>query len=66
MTESLAEERLRMIEDCEKRDSVLTSWERRFIDSMRHRVESDRPLSEKQTVALDEILERATSKGDRP
>jgi len=52
-----------MVEDCEKRESRLTEWEAGFIDSIRHQLEAERPLSEKQAEALDKIWEQATARG---
>jgi hypothetical protein len=57
------EERLRMVEDCEKRESRLTDWERTFIDSIRHQLESATVLSTKQSIRLDDIWERVTEAG---
>lgn len=52
-----------MVEDCEKRESRLTEWEQNFIDSIRHRLENERPLSSKQMETLDNIWEKATANG---
>ena len=57
------DECLTMVEDCEKRESRLTEWEAGFIDSIRHQLEAERPLSEKQAEALDKIWEQATARG---
>ena len=54
------DEWLQMIEDCEKRESKLTAWEVEFIQSLRERIDSDKPLSEKQDILLNEIWERVT------
>lgn len=55
-----ADEYLRQVRACEQRDSHLTDWERGFIDSVRRQLEGERPLSERQTEALDGIWERVT------
>lgn len=60
MDNSWTSEYLRMLEDCEKRESRLTDWERGFVDSIRNQLERERPLSAKQIQALDGIWERAT------
>jgi hypothetical protein len=52
-----------VIEDCEKRESWLTDWERGFLDSVRSQLEKDLSLSEKQVATLDRIWERVTEKG---
>lgn len=57
------QEYLTMIEDCEKRDSRLTDWERGFLDSITQRLSDDKPLSEKQVETLESIWERVTAKG---
>lgn len=53
-------EYMTMVEDCEKRESSLTEWEVEFIDSIRHRLEREQPLSAKQTEILEKIWDRAT------
>ena len=60
---SWTDEYLRMVDDCEKRESRLTEWERTFIDSIRTQIERGRGLTPKQTDTLDEIWERATTRG---
>lgn len=52
-----------LIDDCEARESRLTDWDRDFIDSIKLRLSSGTPLSPKQIEKLDEIWERATSRG---
>lgn len=54
-------EYLRMIEDCECRS--LTEWEEGFIDSIRSQIEAGRRLTDTQVEKLDEVWERATSRG---
>ena len=58
-----ADEYLRMLDDCEKRESRLTDWERGFVDSLRAQIGRGRPPSPKQTETLDTIWERVTAKG---
>jgi len=60
---SWADEYFTMLDDCEKRESRLTDWERGFVDSLRSQLERDRRPSAKQTETLDNIWERATSRG---
>lgn len=54
------DEHQQMVEDCEKRESKLTDWERSFIDSISKQLTDGRRLSEKQAERLDEIWERVT------
>jgi len=60
---SWADEYFTMLDDCEKRESRLTDWERGFVDSLRSQIERDRRPSEKQLETLDNIWERATANG---
>jgi hypothetical protein len=52
-----------MIDDCEKRESQLTDWERGFIDSLRDWLGRGKPLTPKQTEALERVWERVTASG---
>lgn len=54
------DEHAQMVEDCEKRESKLTDWERSFIDSLSKQMADGRRLSEKQAARLDDIWERVT------
>lgn len=58
-----ADEYLKMVDDCEKRESRLSEWDCNFLESIRSRLEQEKPLSAKQTDTLDKIWERATSNG---
>jgi hypothetical protein len=58
-----AAEYLQLIEDCEKRESRLTDWERGFIDSLRRQIEAGQRPTRRQIQSLDEAWERATKKG---
>ena len=60
-----ADEYLRMVTDCENRESRLSDWERGFIDSIKHQLESGRALSVNQIETLDTIWEKATARGRR-
>ena len=60
---SWADEYFTMLDDCEKRESRLTDWERGFVDSLRGQLERDRRPSAKQIETLDNIRERATAHG---
>lgn len=51
------------IEDCEKRESRLSDWDRTFLDSISGQLAKGRALSPKQIEKLDEIWERATARG---
>ena len=55
-----SDEHLTLIEDCEKRESKLSDWERGFIDSVRAKLEKDGQLSDKQVGVLESIWERVT------
>jgi hypothetical protein len=57
------EEYFRMISDCRKRDRMLSAWDSDFLDSIEMRLEDNRTLSSKQIAKLEEIWEKATSKG---
>lgn len=57
------DEHLQQIEDCEARESRLTDWDRGFIDSIKAHLTGGGSLSEKQAAKLDEIWERATTRG---
>ena len=63
MSGGWTQEYLTMVEDCEKRDSRLTDWERGFLDSISKRLENEQGLSERQIEALENIWERVTAKG---
>lgn len=52
-----------LIEDCEKRESRLTDWDRGFVDSVRNQLEQGKPLSKTQCETLDSIWERVTANG---
>lgn len=60
---SWAIEYFTMLDDCEKRESRLTDWERGFVDSLRSQIERDRRPSARQIETLDNIWERATANG---
>ena len=57
------DEHLRMIEDCEKRESRLTEWQATFIDSISNQLGNGRSLSPKQAETLDDIWEKVTAGG---
>jgi hypothetical protein len=63
MSETWSDEYLRQIDDCERRESRLTDWERTFLDSLRMQLENGRPISAKQIECLDKAWERATARG---
>lgn len=52
-----------MIDDCEKRDHMLSAWDADFLSSIRDRLIAKSNLTPKQTAKLEEIWEKATSKG---
>lgn len=57
------DEYLTMLEDCEKRESRLTDWERSFVGSLRSQIERGARPTAKQIETLDEIWEKATARG---
>lgn len=57
------DEYLTLVADCEKRESRLTEWQVEFIDSIRDRLENEKPLSPRQTETLEKIWELATAGG---
>lgn len=60
---SAAADFLLLIDDCEKRESRLSDWERTFLDSLRGQIERGSFPSKKQSDILDEIWNKATLKG---
>jgi len=57
------EEYLTLIDDCEKRERKLSSWDVDFLTSVKDRLIDKKPLTPKQIECLDEIWERATKNG---
>jgi len=49
-----------MINDCVKRSSRCTDWERDFIKSIQKQNAEGKDLSQKQVARLDEIWEKCT------
>jgi hypothetical protein len=58
-----ADEYITMLEDCEKRESRLTDWERNFVYSLQRQLAEGRRPSAKQVETLDAIWEKATARG---
>lgn len=56
-----ADEYLRMLDDCERRESKLNDWERGFVDSLRRQIEDGKTPSAKQLDKLNSIWERVTA-----
>lgn len=52
-----------MIEDCENRESRLSSWEGEFVDSIKNQRGNGRRLTEKQEETLENIWNKVTAKG---
>jgi len=61
--ETWVDEYLKMVEDCEDRESRLTEWETNFIDSIKTRLNALLPLTVKQIETLETIWERTTQRG---
>jgi hypothetical protein len=62
-TANWTDEYLRQIDDCERRESRLTDWERNFLDSLRRQIEGGRAPTVKQIESLDKTWERITARG---
>ena len=58
-----ADEYVTLIEDCERRESKLSDWQRGFVDSLRRQIEQGKPPTPKQIEKLDEAWEQATKRG---
>jgi hypothetical protein len=56
-------EYLTLIDDCEKRDTRLTDWEKQFIDSLGRQLASGRRPTPKQIETLENVWEKATARG---
>lgn len=55
-------ENMQLIEDCEKRESKLSDWERNFLDDIKNKLVNDCcSLSMKQEDRLNEIWCRVTA-----
>lgn len=61
--QSWQDEYLTMIDDCEKRESRLSDWERTFVESIANQLATGKTLSKAQTEKLDDIWEKATKRG---
>jgi hypothetical protein len=57
------DEYITLIEDCEHRSDRLSDWELGFIDSMRRQLEEGRRPTASQIEKLDDVWEKATSRG---
>ena len=53
-------EHQQLIDDCEKRESKLSDWERTFIDSISSQLAKGRGLTDKQAERLEQIWEKVT------
>ena len=49
-----------MVEDCQNRESMLSDWERGFIDSLAKQMADGRSLTEKQADKLESIWTKIT------
>ncbi len=63
MTDPWQDEYMTLIADCETRESRLTDWERKFVDSLRSQIENGRTPNRTQIETLDEVWEKATARG---
>ncbi len=55
-----ADDYVTLLDDCEKRESNLTDWEREFVDSLRRQIDDGRRPTQKQADTLDRLWERVT------
>jgi len=60
---SATEDQVSMIEDCQKRESQLTNWEVKFLDSVDHLMGKGFGLTMMQDKTLTAIWERVTDNG---
>lgn len=51
------------IADCEARESRLTEWEQKFLQSLTEQIDRNLALSVKQIDTLDRIWEKVTRNG---
>lgn len=63
MSDDWKGEYLQQIADCRKRERMLSAWDADFLDSIETRLDGNNALTPKQIEKLDEIWEKATSKG---
>lgn len=49
-----------MVSDCEQRESKLTEWEGKFIDSIGNQLSETQRISPKQIESLEKIWDRVT------
>jgi len=54
---------LEMLDDCEKRQSLMSDWEATFVDNLYHWLDTGSSLSQKQIEKLENIWERVTRNG---
>jgi hypothetical protein len=55
-----ADEALQLLEDCERREARLSSWEHDFVASLRHQLDCGKHLSPSQVDKLEEVWERVS------
>lgn len=60
---SWTDEYVTLVEDCEKREERLTSWEHDFLVSLRNQLEAGRAISPRQIETLENIWEKVTRRG---
>lgn len=61
MIDPVFSEHLSMVEDCVARESLLSDWERGFVDGINQWLVQGRSLSQKQAASLDSIWQRVTA-----
>jgi hypothetical protein len=49
-----------MIDDCEKRESQLSDWEIKFIDSLGSQIAAGKGITAKQAIELESIWDAVT------
>jgi hypothetical protein len=63
MGENWEDEYTQLLKDCETRSERLNDWELQFVDSLGRQLVQGRRPTQKQEAALNNIWEKATSKG---
>lgn len=60
MAHSDRDEHIDMVEDCEKRESKLSEWEKGFIQSIGEQLRRGSSLTDRQVETLDKIWSKVT------
>jgi hypothetical protein len=63
MSEAWTKEYLKMIDDCEARESRVSPWEAEFLEGISARLARNEGLTSKQIETLENIWDKATARG---